>query len=387
MSVRQLGVVELGTDRFEESVKSGLWACEFSCEGKGRAVLNGDWLRDKVTLDLDDDGKLRAIVFAPTGDRKYELFLDGRVLSKGNLEVKVLDRSINRFSSTKFGGAALKNVASQIGSSSGAKQLQDGSVQFTYSDVTYAKHVTVHGNWNDADVQLEKSGGQWIGKAIIPPGKYTFRYRVDIGEALTAQAGPQSRLGWHAGTTTGKYLSTNLQELAISEWASPNSTSKPKQQVKPTTMASLAKAAHAVVRTQEVFQKEQPAQKSSLSVEEVAKAIEVAESRLPQKSPKLAPKLKTASHDAIASAQEIPDEPKSSSKRLLIAASIAVPVVVLVTLVILKPRVCGGDDPCEAKDLPSHDVKSNQNKSGNESSRRLGKTDNDYSKFRVGAGF
>mmetsp|Transcript_40340 Transcript_40340/g.160249 ORF Transcript_40340/g.160249 Transcript_40340/m.160249 type:complete len:386 (-) Transcript_40340:1725-2882(-) len=385
MSVRQLGVVELGTDRFEESVKNGLWACEFSCEDKGRAVLKGDWLRDKVTLDLDDDGKLRAIVFAPTGDRKYELFLDGRVLTKGNLEVKVLDRSINRFSSTKFGGAALKNVASQIGSSSGAKQLQDGSVQFTYSDVTYAKHVAVHGNWSDADVQLEKSGDQWIGKANIPPGKYSFRYRVDIGEALTAQAGPQSRLGWHAGTTTGKYLSTNLQELAISEWASPNSTSKPKQQVKPTTMASLAKVAHAVVRTQEVFQKEQPTQKSSLSVEEVAKAIEVAESKLPQKSPKSAPKLKTASHDAIASAQEIPEEPKSSSKRLLFAASLAVPVVVLVTLIFLKSSGC--DDRGDAEDEPSPNLQRNQNKRSNGRSRRQGKTDKDYSKFRVGSGF
>lgn len=283
MSGRQLGVVELGTDLFGQSVKTGRWPCEFVW-GNGTeevVVLRGEWMKDSAELDLDEDGKLRTIVELPVGNHRFEFVRNEEVIYENEVEVKELDQSINRFSSTVFGGDALKNVADHKGAATGARQLGDGSVEFTYNDVSYAKRVWVVGDFVTEPLELQKEDTGYKVTTVVEPGKHEFRFRVDIGEALTAEAGPQSRLGWHAGTTTGKYLSTNLQEFSVDKSKlTADSTSKPKNQVKKTSLAAVANAAKAVVRTKDVTKNHDSTDReSSPTVEEVKSVLEAADRR------------------------------------------------------------------------------------------------------------
>mmetsp|Transcript_2809 Transcript_2809/g.8565 ORF Transcript_2809/g.8565 Transcript_2809/m.8565 type:complete len:431 (-) Transcript_2809:1748-3040(-) len=280
MSARQLSVVELGTDLFEQAQRSESWPCEFVATGEAGVALSGDWLHDTVDLDRDSDNKLRAIVELPVGEHSYKLKRGDDTLGEGKIDVKELDRSINRSSGKVFGGAELRNLAHQSGSKSLARQLDDGRTEFTYSDVTYAKRVWVVGEFLDEPLLLDKVNGEFRGTTEVPPGKHEFRFRVDIGEAVTAEAGPQSRLGWHAGTSTGRYLSTNLQEFtATGDRKKGGAESKPKQQVKPTSMAGLANAARAVMRSKEVTQPGSTDRSASPSVDEVQDALRRARER------------------------------------------------------------------------------------------------------------
>lgn len=223
---RQLGVAELGKDKLEQSLYFGQWPCVFVHDREEHGVgLTGEWEEDCYWLEPTSDRTCRLVVELPVGEHMYK-FLDhsDKVLGEGVIGVVELGKSVNQIAKSIFGGAILGVGATPPAPTSGAiqsrKQYLDGSrlVTFVYADTTTAKNVVVDGLLFDEPLELVQSGSStWQATTSIKPGIYDFYFKVELDKSVTAQTGPQSRLGWSETLSNPPFVATNLQRVEILE--------------------------------------------------------------------------------------------------------------------------------------------------------------------------